>query len=151
MQMKMAVHNAKGQILDSANQEIVIPDFTAPSIAISTPMVVRARNALEVRRYLADAAAPPTPSRDFRRTDRLLIRFGAYAPGTEVPATTARLLNRGGKPMADLPVQAPSAEGLAYQIDLPLAGLAVGEYLVELTASAAGSEAKELLAFKVGN
>ncbi|HXE81341.1 MAG TPA: hypothetical protein VNK41_11350, partial [Vicinamibacterales bacterium] len=88
----------------------------------------------------------PTAGREFRRTDRLLIRFDAYAPaGT--PKVAARLLNRTGQPMLDLPV-APR-EGESFEVDLPLAGMAAAEYLVEITASGEAGEAKQLVAFRV--
>ena len=50
---------------------------------------------------------------DLRAVRRL--RAGRPAP----PTVTAKLLNRGGQPMADVPVQA--AAGQPFQIDFPLA------------------------------
>jgi hypothetical protein len=35
------------------------------------------------------------------------------------------------------------------QVDLPLAGLAAGEYLIEVVVAGSGSEARELIAFRV--
>jgi hypothetical protein len=40
------------------------------------------------------------------------------------------------------------ATGLA-QVDLPLSGVAPGEYLLDLRATGQGGEAKQLVAFKV--
>ena len=37
----------------------------------------------------------------------------------------------------------------ANQIDLPLAGLAAGEYIIELTATIPGGEAKDRVGFRV--
>jgi hypothetical protein len=50
--------------------------------------------------------------------------------------------------MLDLPVTSRS-EGLAYQLDLPLAGMAAAEYVVEITASGEAGDAKQLIAFRV--
>jgi hypothetical protein len=93
--------------------------------------------------------APPTSDREFSRTERLLVRAEAYAPGGTRPDVTARLLNRAGDGMADLPVQGSPAGYV--EVELPLSALAAGEYLIELVAkNPAGSTAQELIAFKVG-
>jgi hypothetical protein len=61
------------------------------------------------------------------------------------------LLNKQGQKMADIPVTAPASPGQAHLIDLPLASLAQGEYLLELSASAEGQQlVTELIAFRVG-
>ena len=47
MQMNLAIEGEAGEVLDRDRDEIVIPDFTAPELVLSTPYFVRARNALE--------------------------------------------------------------------------------------------------------
>ena len=102
----------------------------------------------EFQQLKADADAVPVAAREFSRTDRLLIRVSAYGAGEPVPTTTARLLNRAGQPMTDLPVS-PSPMQNRQQIELPLAGLAPGEYIVEVKATGEGGDAKELVGFRV--
>jgi len=51
--------------------------------------------------------------------------------------------------MVDLPTQAPSGASQPYQIDLPLAGLSPGEYVIEIRAKGVSGEATELVAIKV--
>ena len=148
MHMMVAVEGTAGEVLDREMQEVSIPDLAGTDVALSTPAVIRARNLLEMRTLASDLEAVPTPGRTFRRTDRLLIRFEAYAPGSSVPTITATLLNRSGSPMSEIPVQ-PPGEGRPHQIDLSLASLARGEYLVEISASISDSKAKELVAFRV--
>ena len=63
---------------------------------------------------------------------------------------TAVLLNRNGNRMADVPVAASPAAG-THQIDLSLASVAPGEYLVEITAKGGTGEAKELIPLRVGS
>ena len=123
-----------------------MPDLTAPDAAISTPRVYRARNAREFQTIAADPAAVPAVARDFSRTERLLIRFDVYGNATP----TAALLNRGGQKMADVPVAAAAAGG-THQIDMGLAAIATGEYLIEITAKGATGEAKELIPLRVGS
>ncbi len=91
-----------------------------------------------------DPDAVPLPVREFSRTDRLLIRVPAYGPGATTPMLGAHLLNRAGQPMSDLQIS-PSPLADMQQIDLPLAGLAVGEYLLEIKAG----DQKELVGFRV--
>jgi hypothetical protein len=50
--------------------------------------------------------------------------------------------------MRDLAI-VPMAGGNLYQVDLPLAGLASGEYAVELGAAGAAGTAKEVVNFRV--
>jgi hypothetical protein len=61
---------------------------------------------------------------------------------------TARLLNRGGQQMAELPVRA--GEGGRGEIDFPLSALPMGDYLIEINATTPAGSAQELIAFKVG-
>lgn len=118
-------------------------------MALSTPAVYRTGNAREFQALAANPSPVPTASREFRRTERLLVRFDVYAPGTEVPVVTARVLNRAGIGMADLDARAPQAPLTFYQLDVPLAGFAPGEYLIEVKAKGAGGEATELVPLKV--
>jgi hypothetical protein len=60
-----------------------------------------------------------------------------------------RVLNRAGQPFLTLPVSAAGVPGGLLQVDLPLAGLAVGDYIVEVRASGAAGEAADLLALRV--
>ena len=78
----------------------------------------------------ADVNAAPDPSRQFRRTERLVIRVPAYAGGTPV-RVTGRLLNRLAQPMRDIDAL-PDAGGIT-QFDLPLAPLAPGEYYLQFS------------------
>jgi hypothetical protein len=87
----------------------------------------------------------PAASREFSRTERLLIRFNAYSSDDAALTVTARLLSRMG-PMRDLPITRASDR---REIDLPLAGLATGEYTVELTATGTSGEARDVVTFRV--
>jgi VWFA-related protein len=147
MQLRYSVEGETSGVLDTDVREYTIPDLTAPQVQLSTPQVIRARSVKEFRDLNAAAEAVPTVGREFRRTDRLLIRFEAYGPAG-MPKVAARLLNRTGQKMIDLPVGART-EGMAYQVDLPLAGMAAAEYVVEITASGEAGDAKQLIAFRV--
>jgi len=148
LQMRLAVEGPNAQVIDTDIRDLRIPDLTGPQVALSTPAVHRAGNAREFRELSANAEAVPTALREFRRTDRLLLRFEAYAPGGS-PEVTGRVLNRGGKPMADVPVKAAQAGSTRREIDLPLAGFASGEYLIEVKVKGAEGEATELVGIRI--
>jgi hypothetical protein len=148
IQLRYQVEDARSSVIDTDVREFTVPDLTTPQVQLSTPHVLRARTVKEFREMNTDAAAAPTAAREFRRTDRLIIRFDAYAPGTERPAVSARLLNRTGQPMLDIPV-ADSSAGFSHQLDVPLAGIAAAEYVIEILAKGDSGEAKQLVGFRV--
>ena len=84
----------------------------------------------------------PTVDRSFARTERIVVRVDAYSPASGAPLVTARLLNRGGTAMADVPVQVSDAG--AAEMDVALASLAAGDYLLELNAKAGANTAQDL-------
>ena len=123
----MIVQNEKGQVLDTFQQEITVPDFAGTESACRRPPCLRARTPREFQALTRDPDPVPTSLREFRRTDRLLIRFFAAVPGGASSAeVTARLLNRVGQKMVDLTAPPPAEPSQPYQIDLPLAGLLAG-------------------------
>jgi VWFA-related protein len=150
MQMNLAIEGEAGEVLDRDRDQIVIPDFTAPDLVMSTPYFVRARNALELNALVADWDAPPTVSRNFRRTDRLLLRFDVYAPGDAAPDLEANLLNRGGDAVFPLDVRAAEDGGASRQVELAPAFLPPGEYILEIRVSLGDGEASEMVAFRLG-
>jgi VWFA-related protein len=154
VQLRLAVESAANEVLDSEIREISVPDLTGSDVAIATPEVFRARTVREFQQLKADPAARPTASREFSRAERVFIRISTYGSGAGAPAVTARLLNRAGQPMSELPI-APSATGgeSARDIDLTLASLPAGEYIVEVTATggAAGTPVKELVGFRISS
>jgi hypothetical protein len=143
----MVVEGARGQVIDSVGRDLTVPDYSKVEVSFGTPRIYRVRSIPELQAIKTKADAPPTAEREFSRTDRLYVRLDAYAPGGVVPTTTARLLNRAGKSMSDIPVQAPA--GRSAEIELPLSALAAGEYLIEVNAKSPSGTAQELIAFKI--
>ena len=98
---------------------LTVPDYARTQASIGTPRVYRVRTARDLLllkkdlEAVADTRSRLQPGRaDLRAVRR--VRAGGSAP-----AVTAKLLNRGGQPMADVPVQA--AAGQPFMIDFPLA------------------------------
>jgi VWFA-related protein len=146
LRLRMSIQDIAAQVLDSDVRDLAVSDFRR-DIAIGTPAVLRARNARELR-LLDDAAAVPVASRVFSRAEHLVIRFPAYGPTGALPLLSAKLLSRMGSTMRSLTI-APAAAPETSQIDLPLAGLAAGEYVIEITATSAAGEATDRVGFRV--
>lgn len=152
LEMRLTIEGDGTGTLDSEDRDLVVPDLSAPDVILSTPKVWFARNAREFTSLTTGTPPAPTAIREFRRTDRLLVRVDAYAPGTAPATVRAQLLNQQGTKMVEVVVGAPAEPGQGYSIDLPLANLAAGQYLLEITANAEGQkETKELIAFRVGS
>jgi hypothetical protein len=84
----------------------------------------------------------PLTRREFRRTDTLVFR--GVTTGT--PAVAARLLDRFGRRLTDLPVV--STAGSA-ELTLALGNLGAGDYVIEFSAAADGTEAQQYVGFRV--
>jgi hypothetical protein len=78
-----------------------------------------------------------------------MIRVPVYAPSGMVLTVSARLLNRSGQTMRELAIQQGAAASAPNEIDLSLAALAAGPYLIEVTAKSPAGEVKDLLEFRV--
>jgi len=140
IQMRVAVESAGSEVLDSEVREVAVPDLTAPDTVIGTPAVFRARTVRELQQLKSDAQAAPTAAREFSRSDRVFVRVPVYGQN---PAITARLLNRAGDKMSELPASGDA--GATRDFDLTLSSLPPGEYLVEISTGAS----KELVGFRV--
>jgi VWFA-related protein len=149
IQLRVAIAGPNERLLDNDDRELVVPDLTSPELVLPTPKVYAARNGIEYQSIRKDPNAVPTAAREFRRTQRLIVRATPIAAGGAPVTVTSRLLNRQGQKMVDLPVADPPA-GQPHVIDLPLSSLPPGQYLLEVSASAEGQQAKtELVAFRV--
>ena len=148
--LRLSIEGKPDEVLDTDDRSVEVPDFTEPKARLTTPRVYVARNAREFQAIKADPAAAPAATREFRRTERLYLRLDAVAPGGGAGLMySARLLNRQGDRMADLPVTAPADSG-DHTIDFPLSSLPAGEFLIEIAAKGAdGAEATELVAFRM--
>jgi hypothetical protein len=145
IQLRVSVEGAGSQVLDTEIREVIVPDLTGGQTLLGTPELFRARTVREFQQLKTDADPIPLATREFSRTDRLVVRIPAY--GTSgVPALKVQLLNRSGSAMSALTPTAAPKDG-EQQVDLPLAGLAPGEYVLEI--KAVDGDATELIGFRV--
>ncbi|HZT77078.1 MAG TPA: VWA domain-containing protein [Vicinamibacterales bacterium] len=147
IKLRMAIQDAAAQPLDRDVRDVLVRDLSG-AVALGTPEIMRARNALELRTLEAQAAVPVV-SREFSRAEQLLLRVPVYGAVDAPPAVSARLLGRSGQTMRQLEAVAPSGPGAPDGFTLSLAGLATGEYTIEVTAKAATGTATDRLTFRV--
>lgn len=92
------------------------------------------------------SAIRPVAAFDFARNERIRVEWPVLAP---LDRRDVRLLDRSGKP---IPVELPLVEDLDRKqlvLDMSLSGLGRGDYLIELTAGAAGVTERGLLAIRI--
>ena len=106
--------------------------------------MLRARSAREFRDVSANPDAPPAASREFRRTDRLLVRVPLYDARGDA-RVTATLLNGWRQPMRALTAMPEAVADGVTQFDVPLAPLAPGEYVIRIS----GAGVAEHVTFRV--
>ncbi len=127
------VLDAKGVVMDSDARDLEVPTIGNSKATILAPAVLRTGSAREFRTVSENPDAAPVPSRDFRRTDRLLLRVPAYDAGGAPARVSATLLNRWRQPMRAVPAMPGSVGEGITQFDIPLAPLAPGEYTIRLS------------------
>lgn len=148
MRVQMSIQDASARELDTDVREVVVTGFTG-AVALGTPRVFRARTAREYNALAGDPAAAPSASRTFARTERLLLRVPIHtASAASAPVVSATLVTRAGHVMRAL-ASPQSSDASFVTTDLPLAGLAAGEYSVRWLLSSGADEARETVVFRV--
>jgi VWFA-related protein len=147
LDVKIVLADREGKTIDRETRVIDVPDYSGRAAALGTPRFYRPRTLREFQTLAADADAMPVTTRDFGRTDRLLIRFDALGADGDPVAPTAAILSRAGRKMFDVQVAPSAAAGASHQIDLSLGPLPNGEYLLEIAATPDGP--RQLAAFRI--
>jgi VWFA-related protein len=146
VQLDMTVLGVTGQRLDTDIRDLEVPVQKDATPLLLPPVMISVQSAREFRDMAGNTDAPPVPTREFRRTERVLIRVPAYSAGAPLPVT-ARLLNRVGQVMSDLTVL--PGDPAVTQFDLPLAALAPGDYFLQFTVQGPSGPVSQRVAFKI--
>jgi hypothetical protein len=150
LRLRMSIEDEAEQPIDSDVRDLNVRDLSAP-VVLGTPAVFRGRTARDFRALASTADAVPVSSREFSRTERLVIRVPVYTP-VDVPVTVAaRLLNRKGQAIRTLATQPIAAPSPLTEIDLPLAGFAAGEYRIEIVAKTPTTATNDVLDLRITN
>ncbi len=148
VELDLTIVATDGTEIDRETRDVDVPAANAPRASVLPPEIIRARTLREFQAATHNPAAAPTPSREFRRSDRLIVRAPAHQAEASVPTITARLLNRWGQPMRDLEIIDGPGGGVV-QFGLPLAWLVPGEYEIELRTTQPGGVASQRIPVKV--
>lgn len=147
--LHLTVRDASGNTLDEDARSIVVPDFSGGRLSLSSPVLLRARNAAEARAIAAASGVAPFAGREFVRTDRVFIRFTVYGGSASEAVASARLLTRTGAPLAALPIAPLNGSDASYQIDFPLSSTARGDYLIAVEVAHDDERARMVVPLRV--
>jgi VWFA-related protein len=145
--LRITVEDENQETLDSEVRDLEVPDLTSPELVLGTPLLYRAGTARQIEDIKAQADPVPAVGRTFNRAERLLVRVPVYGVA---PTVVVRLLNQAGEPMRDLDVEQPGPDGVSSQFELPLNGLAPGDYVLEIGAGEPPARAVEYVGIRVG-
>jgi VWFA-related protein len=149
LQLRAIVRDAEGNTIDEDTRTVTVPDYRGGGLEISVPAVYRARNIADVRAILGAQQMMPFAGREFVRTDRVFLRFAVYGDGAGRATISAQLTNRTGASLMALPVTPLADRQAMYQIDLPLASNARGDYLVAVEATHGDEKRRMLVPLRV--
>ena len=147
VELDMTILGISGEKLDIDARDLEVPALKGGTALLLPAILIATQSAREFREVAADVNAAPDPSRQFRRTSRLVIRVPAYTGETPLPVT-ARLLNRLAQPMRDLATLPDAGAGIT-QFDLPLAPLAPGEYFLLFSVKGAAGLVDQRVGFRI--
>jgi VWFA-related protein len=150
LRLRMSIEDQTEQAIDSDVRDLSVRDLTG-TVVLGTPAVFRGRTARDFRALASSSDAAPVSSREFSRTERLVIRFPVYAPANATLEVAATLMNRKGQAMRSLPLNAVPGQPNWSEIDLPLSPFAAGEYRIELVAQTPALNATDTLDFRITN
>ena len=121
----------RGEVIDRHERTVHVPDPAGVGMWISSPLLIRTSNAIELRAAKSDPNPPAAAERVFTRNDRLLIRFTLHGANATTSDITARLLNDKAAPLTPLPV---ARKGNDCEIDLALTSIARGDFVIKIQA-----------------
>jgi VWFA-related protein len=148
VQIKVEAQNGTGRRIETDETIVEVPDFSTTKTQIGTPFIYRGRTARDLQLVRSAPAPVPAVVHSFSRTERILIRFGAYAPGGTTPKLAMKLLNTNGDTIAALPDPVKTDAGL-FESELGLGGFPPGDYVIQLSADANGDVTTSFIAVRV--
>ena len=149
LNLRVTVRDDSGDTIEEYTVSIAVPDLSGPNLTLSSPVVLRARNPSDARTIAGAADAAPFAGREFVRTDRVFVRFAVYGASASEAVTSAHLLSRTGSPLVELPVTANARVETGYQIELPLASTARGDFLLAIEAEHGTEKTRVLVPIRV--
>ena len=149
VQLQIAVRDGTGQILDEDRRQFSVPDLSAADLAIGAPVLLRARTVADARAINEARQPVPFAGREFSRTDHLSVRFSVYGTAASQADVSARLTSKSGTTLLELAVAKMAGAEAAYQIHVPLASIARGDYLIAVAAAHGDERARALVPLRL--
>lgn len=144
--VQMSIRDISSKVMDRDVRDLVVGGFPGP-VSLGTAEVLRARSVREQRANAANPHTTPVASRQFSRSERLLVRVPVVAAAP--PVVSARLVSAFGGVMTNATAtQVPGREGF-YQFELPLASYATGAYSVQISATTVDGTATDSLSIRI--
>jgi len=149
VQLQLTIRDAAGTILDEDRRPFSVPDLSGPQLALGAPILLRARTVADARTLAEGRQALPFAGREFNRTDHVFVRFMVYGGTASEATASARLTTKAGVSLLELPIaKMPQSERM-YQVELPLASIARGDYLIAVAAEHGEERARALVPLRV--
>ena len=148
IQLDLTIQDSTGDMIDREQRTITVPDLLKTTLALTTPVVSRARSAAEYRNLSAASEPIAFAGRDFSRSDRVLVRVAAYGSASADAEVTAQLVGPRGTTLAELPIHA-EGEGGGFRLDLPLSSLATGEFIIAIAARTPAERVEAMVPLRI--
>ena len=148
VQLDLTIQDSSGDMIDREQRTITIPDVQKTTLALTTPILSRARSSAEFRSMSSAPEPVAFAGRDFIRSDRLLVRVAAYGSASTDAEVTAQLVGPRGTTLADLPIHS-EGEGAGFRLDLPLSSLATGEFIIAIAARTPAERVEALVPLRI--
>jgi VWFA-related protein len=147
MSLRFTARSEAQSVMDRWAVPVVVPDFDASRVSLSTPRVYRAQSLTELRAINASPDSPPGATRRFARSDRVVVALECYAPLGGSPEVTAHLLAKDGRELA--PLALPPPAGVSVRFELPIGSLGQGTYILRVRARLGVNSVEQHVAFSV--
>ena len=148
VQLDLTLQDSSGDMIDREQRTITVPDIGKTTLALTTPVLSRARSSAEFRNLSSAPEPLAFAGRDFTRSDRLLLRVSAYGSASADAEITAQLVGPRGTTLAELPIHA-EGEGAGFRLDLPLSSLATGEFIIAIAARTPAERVEALVPLRI--
>ena len=148
VQLDFTIRDSTGEMIDREQRTVTVPDPARTTLALTTPVISRARSASEFRALMAGPEPVAFAGREFSRSDRLLVRVTPYGTGATDAEVTAQLVGPRGTTLAELPIHAEGESG-GFRLDLPLSSLATGEFLIAIAARTPAERVETLVPLRI--
>ena len=149
VRLLLKVRDAAGDVLDDDRLKFEVPDPAAAPLAFSPPMLLRARTAADARAIAGGGPALPFAGREFLRSDHLFVRFSVLGASASAADVSAYLTNRFGSVLLELPIAPVAGVETVSQIELPLASIVRGDYVIAVAAVHDGEQIRALVPLRV--